>query len=192
MSPFDTLRDLVRLSFLDPRRAGERLIALNPPLEGRWLGMAAAIVVGTVLAYLLPLLGGRLAEAPPPITAVAVQAAANLLAVVLMAQVGRLFGGRGGMADALLLVAWLQALMALVQLAQIVALLVLPPLAGLVLVLAIGLFFWLMVGFVQALHGFANPFLVLFGSLGALLVAAFLTSMVLVVLGLEPHWVIDV
>lgn len=192
MPAADTLRDLVRLSFLEPRRAGERLIALNPPLEGRWLGLAAAILVGTVLAYLMPLLAGRLAEAPPPFVAVAVQGAANLLAVVLMAQVGRLFGGRGGLADALLLVAWLQALMALVQLVQIVALLVLPPLAGLVLVLAIGLFFWLTVGFVQALHGFSNPFLVLFGTLGALLAAAFVISLVLVSLGFEPPGLSDV
>jgi hypothetical protein len=192
MSRPDLLRDLVRQSFVEPRRAGERLIALAPPVEGRWLGMAAAILVGTLLAYLVPLLSGRIAEVPPPAVAVAVQAAANMLAVVLMAQVGRLFGGRGRFEDALLLVAWLQALMALVQIAQIVALIVMPPLASLILVLAVGLFFWLMVGFVQALHGFDNPFLVLFGALAALMTAAVVLSFVLIALGFEPPGLTDV
>jgi hypothetical protein len=188
----DTIGDLVRQSFLDPRRAGERLIALNPPFDGRLIGMAAAVLVGTVLAYLLPVVSGRAIEAPPPLAAVAVQLAANALAVVLMVQVGRLFGGRGGFADALLLVAWLQAMMALAQAAQIVVLLVLPPLAGLVLLLAIGLFFWLLVGFVQALHGFRNPFLVLIGVVGTLFATAFVLSFVLVLLGFEPPGLIDV
>jgi hypothetical protein len=192
MSRPDLLRDLVRLSFAQPRLAGERLIALAPPIEGRWLGMAAAIIVGTLLAYLIPLLSGRIAEVPPPAVAVGVQGGANMLAVVLMVQVGRMFGGAGRFEDALLLLAWLQGMMALVQLVQIVALLVMPPLAGLVLVLAVGLFFWLMVGFVQALHGFQNPFLVLFGSLAALMTAAFILSYIVIALGFEPPGLTDV
>jgi membrane glycosyltransferase len=192
MTLIDRLRDLVRLSFVEPRRAGVALLALDPPMEARWMAVVAAVLVGTLMAYLLPLVAGQLAEAPPPLAAVGLQLAANLIAAVLMSQVGRAFGGKGRFADALLLVAWLQAMMALVQAVQIVALVVMPPLAGIVLVLAIGLFFWLLVGFVQALHGFANTFLVLGGVLATMLAAAFAISFVLVLLGIQPPGMTDV
>jgi hypothetical protein len=192
MLTVDRLRDLVRLSFVEPRKAGEALIGLAPPMEARWLGMAAAVVVGVVVAYLLPAVTGQLSEAPPPMAAVGVQLGANLVAAVLMATVGRTFGGQGGFADALLLVGWLQAMMVLVQAAQVVALIAVPPVAGLLMILAIVLFFWMLTGFVQALHGFTRPMMVLLGTLGALFAAAFVASFVLLLLGFDPRGLTDV
>lgn len=192
MLTLNQLRDLARLSFTEPRRAGAAVIALNPPMEARWMAVVAAVLVGTLTAYLLPLFAGQIAEAPAPLGAVGLQLAANLLAAVLMAQVGRAFGGQGGFADALLLVAWLQAMMALVQMVQVLALLLLPGLAGLVLLLAVGLFFWLLVGFVQALHGFGSPFVVLAGILATMFAAAFVLSFVLILLGVQPPGILDV
>lgn len=186
------LRDLVRLSLTDPRAGGAAVVALNPPADARWLGMAAAVVSGVVLAYVLPVLAGRGAEVPPPLAACLVQMAANLVAAWLMAQVGRWFGGQGGFLDALLLVAWLQALMVLLQLAQLVAFLIAPPLAGFVMIAALGLFFWLLVGFIQALHGFISPLLVLGGTLATLVGAAFIASLILIQLGLDPRMLTDV
>lgn len=188
----DRLRELVRLSFVEPRKAGAALIGLGVPIQARWLGMAAAVVVGVVVAYLLPAIAGQLSEAPPPMAAVGVQLGANLIAAAMMTVVGRTFGGQGSFADALLLVGWLQAMMVLIQAAQVVALLVVPPLAGLLMILAIALFFWMLTGFVQALHGFTQPLLVLVGTLGALFAAAFVASFVLLLLGFDPRGLTDV
>lgn len=188
----DRLRDLVRLSFVEPRRAGEALIALAPPMEARWMGMVAAVLVGVVVAYLLPVISGQMAEAAPPLAAVGVQLGANVVAAVLMSVVGRAFGGRGSFADALLMIAWLQAMMVFVQAAQVVALVAMPPVAGLMMILAIALFFWMLTGFVQALHGFAQPLLVLVGTLGALFAAAFVVTFVLLLLGFDPRGLTDV
>lgn len=188
----ERLRDLVRLSVVEPQKGGAAVLALNLPVRERWTAMVAAVLVGVVLAFLLPVMSGRGAEIPPPMAAAGIQMGANVLAVLLATHVGRWFGGSGRLEDAVLLVAWLQALMAGVQVVQIVAVVVLPPLAGLVAVAGLGLFFWLAVGFVQALHGFRSPMLVLLGTLGALFGAAFVLSFVLILLGVDPRGLTDV
>jgi hypothetical protein len=192
MLTIERLRELTRLTLSDPERGGTALMALNPGLQARWLALAAAVVLGVVVAYLLPLAVGRTDEAMSPFAAVALQGGVNLLAILMMTRVGRIFGGQGQFADAVLLVAWLQALMVLVQGVQLVALLILPPLAGLVTILAVALFFWLITGFVQALHGFASRLLVLFGVLGSMFAAAFVVSFLLILLGFDPRVMTDV
>lgn len=183
---------LARLSVADPEKGAAAVVALNPPLQARWMLMAFAVLSGVVLAYLLPALGGTLGQAPAPMLAVALQGGANVLAVALIARVGRAFGGQGRFEDALLLVGWLQLLMVGAQLLQVVVLIVLPPLAGLVMVAAIALFFWLLSGFICGLHGFKSRFTVLMGVFGTLFAVAFVVSFVLILLGIELPGVGDV
>jgi hypothetical protein len=192
MTLIERLRDLARLTLSDPEQGGRQLLAMNPPMEARWMAMGAAILAGVVLAYLLPVIAGQAGSVISPFAAVGIQIGANLLAVVLMTNVGRAFGGQGQFVDAVLLVAWLQALMVGVQLVQLVALLILPPLAGIVTILAIALFFWLLTGFVQALHGFQSRMMVLFGVLGSMFAAAFVVSFILIMLGVDPRGMTDV
>jgi hypothetical protein len=186
------LRDLARLSIADPEKGGREILALNPPLPARWLALAAAVVLGVVVAYMLPLMAGQTEGVLPPFAAVGMQAGVNILAIFLMTHVGRMFGGQGRLEDALLLVAWLQALMIAVQGVQLVVLLILPPLAGLVTILAVALFFWLLTGFVQALHGFPSRPMVLLGVLASLFVAAFVLSFFLLLIGFDPRVMTDV
>ncbi len=178
-------KKLARLSITDPEKGAAAMLSLNPPMAARWLLMGFSVTLGVVLAYLLPVLAGRGAELPAPFIAAGVQGGMNIAAVVLATTVGRMFGGRGRFEDALLLVGWLQLLMAVVQLVQLVAMVVLPSLAGLVMVAAVALFFWLLSGFVCTLHGFQSRFMVLLGTLGTLFVAAFVMSFILILLGFE-------
>jgi len=179
------LKTLVRLSVTEPEKGAAAILALNPPLPARWMLMGFAVTLGVVLAYLLPVLSGRGGDLPMPFVAAGVQGGMNIAAVVLATTVGRMFGGRGRFEDALLLVGWLQLLMSGVQLIQLVAMLVIPPLAGLIMVAAVALFFWLLSGFVSTLHGFKSRFMVLLGTLGTLFAAAFVLSFVLLLLGFE-------
>ncbi|WP_333828567.1 YIP1 family protein [Pararhodobacter sp.] len=179
------LKTLVRLSVTEPEKGAAAILALNPPLPARWMLMGFAVTLGVVLAYLLPVLSGRGGDLPMPFVAAGVQGGMNIAAVVLATTVGRMFGGRGRFEDALLLVGWLQLLMSGVQLIQLVAMLVMPPLAGLIMVAAVALFFWLLSGFVSTLHGFKSRFMVLLGTLGTLFAAAFVLSFVLLLLGFE-------
>jgi hypothetical protein len=186
------LSSLVRLSVADPERGAAAVIALDPPIGARWMLLALVVALGTVMAYLLPLLSGLGEAQMMPVSGAILQGAMNLAAVVLVSGVGRMFGGTGRFEDALLLVGWLQIIMLGMQALQLVVMLVLPPLAGLVMVASIVLFFWLLSGFICALHGFSSRLGVLLATLGTLFVAAFVFSMILLMLGFEMPGMGDV
>jgi len=191
MSEALNLSSLVRLSVRDPEEGATAVIALNPPVAVRWMLLALVVTVGTLMAYLLPLLSGAGEALPTPITAAALQGGMNVAAVALIAVVGRVFGGRGSFDDALLLVGWLQVIMLGLQAIQLVVLMLLPPLASVVMIASVALFFWLLSGFICALHGFTSRFSVLLATLGTLFVAAFVFSFVLLMLGFELPGMVD-
>jgi hypothetical protein len=187
-----TLSSLVRLSVADPERGASAVIGLNPPMAARWMLLALVVVLGTILAYLLPLLGGADDALPSPVNAAMLQAAMNLAAVALVSGVGRMFGGQGTFEDALLLVGWLQVIMLGLQVVQLLVMVILPPLASVVMILSVTLFFWLLSGFICTLHGFKSRLGVLLATLGTLFVAAFVFSFILMLLGFEMPGMGDV
>ena len=87
--------------------------------------------------------------------------------VVAVQTIGRRAGGSGTFPDALLLLAWLQFVMIAVQIAQLVVLLVVPPLFGLVTMASLAIFMWLLVNFTMALHGFTSALKVAVGTVFA-------------------------
>ena len=187
----DFLKALVRQSLADPEAGGRALIQLAPPMNLRWIALLAGVTASVVVAYLLPLMLGATEQVLPPFTAAGIQLTVSLATAVGITALGRMFGGLGRFEDAVLLVAWLQWLMILAHLVQLVAALVLPPLAGLVLIGSIALFFWLLTGFVQALHGFQSRGLTFIGVLGTLFAMAMLVSMLLVMAGFDPREMTD-
>ncbi len=175
---------LVRLSFSEPEAGFRAVQALGLPMVARWMMVALAVVLGVVLAYLLPALTGATEGAFQPFPFAMIQLGFNVLAIWLLANVGRMFGGTGSFADAVLLVGWLQLLMVGLQAVQVVVMLILPPLGAMVLILAIAAFFWLFSGFTCALHGFESRLMVLLGALGTLFAVTFVISFVLIILGI--------
>jgi hypothetical protein len=186
------LSSLVRLSVTDPEKGASAVIALNPPVAARWMLLALVVALGTVMAYLLPLMSGAEEGLPTPITAAMLQGAMNMAAVALVSGVGRMFGGHGTFEDALLLVGWLQVIMLGLQALQLVVLMIVPPFASLVMVASVALFFWLLSGFICALHGFKSRLSVLLATLGTLFIAAFVFSLILITLGFEMPGMQDV
>ena len=180
-----TFQSLLRLSVTEPEKGAVAVIGINPPIGARWTLLALAVVLGTVLAYLPLILGGSGQAMLSPITATVLQGGMNVAAVALISAVGRMFGGQGSFEDALLLVGWLQVIMLVLQAIQLVVMLILPPLTGLVIILSIALFFWLLSGFICALHGFESRFRVLLGTFGTLFIAAFVFLLILQILGIE-------
>lgn len=177
---------LARLSVLDPVAGGRAVIALNPALIDRWRLLAAAVIVSVVLLYVLPILTGDLEGMPSPLTFVLWQSGLNVLAVVLIHRVGRGFGGSGRFADTLLLMGWLQALTVPILLAQLLVLLVMPSLNALVLMAAVALSIWLLIGFICAVHGFKSRAMVLLGAIMVVVIASFVLSILLMIFGLQP------
>lgn len=187
----DSLKALVRRSLADPEAGAREVIALNPVMQLRWVLLMAGVTAGVVVAYLLPLMLGATDQVLPPFTAAGMQLAVNLATAVGITVFGRMFGGQGRFEDAVLLVAWLQWLMILAQLVQLVVAILLPPFAGLVTIAAVTLFFWLITGFVQALHGFESRGMTFLGVLGMLFAMAMLVSMLLIMAGFDPRGMTD-
>lgn len=182
---------LARDIIADPRGGARAIIYSRLPMNARWLGLAVVVVLSvvfgqvSVMLMMQPsgLMGGVLTS---PSLSILLQAGVLILIAIAMQQVGRMFGGGGNFPDAMLLVACLQGVMIMVQVAQIVALLLLPPLAGIVGLIGFGVFLWVLTGFVAELHGFKS----LLNVFGMVIVTAFsiafLLAMLLAMVGIAP------
>ncbi|MDT8855718.1 Yip1 family protein [Paracoccaceae bacterium Fryx2] len=164
---------LVRHTLQKPRQAASYVMSLGVPMAARWAGMwlmaAASALIMFVSFSLMPI------SLPPMVAAIvanplqlaAVQVAGLIGTVLAIHFFGRLFGGTGSLADALLLVVWLQVILLGMQLVQLATDILLPPLAGVVAIMSMLLSPWLLTNFVAELHGFRSLFLVFLGIIAA-------------------------
>jgi len=191
LSP-STLVGLLRETLTDPKSAAARIMAIPLPMSARWQALLLVVVLSVLFGQISVMLmvGAGL---PSPLQAGIVQGGALLIMVFAAHVVGRMMGGRGQFEEALILVAWLQAVMVALQVAQVVALLVVPALSSLIGVLGMALFLWLLTNFVSVLHGFASLGKVFGGILLTLFGIAMVLAIVMQMLGIAPPgMVVDV
>jgi len=180
---------LAKLTLQDPRQAARALMAEGVPIPARTAGLMLVAVLSALLASLQirlspqdldPLSALMLAS---PFRAAVVQWGFLALSVVLIDRVGRAFGGTGSFADALLIVVWLQCLTLVLQILQLVASIIAPPLAGIIGLGGFVLFLWLMTHFIVELHGFRSRGLVFAGMVLTAIAAGLIlgTALILVV-----------
>lgn len=187
------LRDLLVQTFRDPRQAAQRIMALDLPIEARWSALALVSILSVLETHLAVMILPRLAQSPAflmmanPLTAALMQFTTLAIVAVAIAQGGRIFGGQGRFADALILVAWVEFVLTIAQLLQTVALLLLPPVGLAVGIAALAVFVWLMVQFTAALHGFADAMKVLLGLVAGFILMAVVAAIVFSALGLVPQ-----
>lgn len=181
-----TVSALVRLTLTRPRDAAERLIGMNVPDDARWLGFVLVVVLSVLLSHAsLTLMGD--AEYGGSLLNVAVMQSTILLATVVAVQgVGRLFGGRGTFPDTLLLMAWLQFVMLVFQIVQMASLALMPPLFGLIVVLSLVAFLWMLTNFIMALHGFQSALKVVVSIIFTIFAMSFALAILLAVFGMVP------
>ncbi|KJZ31590.1 hypothetical protein TW83_07980 [Paracoccus sp. S4493] len=192
---FDDFKALTRQTLRNPEQAARWLIDQGWPMQVRWMALVLAVSLSGLLAYASTLLFPLPADEGAAVFSISRQplvlAGMQLVAIVvgagLMAGVGRMFGGHGRFEDALLLTVWIEVMLLIVQLAQIVLSLALPALAGILGIIAVALFLWLTVQFTKALHGFTSGPKVLLVMFGTLLVMGFVLSFFMAALGLMPE-----
>ncbi len=185
---FSALLGLIRETIASPQDAARLVLRAALPMQTRWEALALVILLSAILsqaaAFIMAPDGGGAAG---PVQASMIQAVALGLTIFGMHVIGRAMGGQGNLADAVLLVAWLQGVMVAAQALQVVALLILPPVSVLIGVLSIVLFLWLLTNFVAVLHGFES----LGKVFAAIIMSAFGLAVVLVIilniLGLSPQ-----
>ncbi|MBK5927632.1 YIP1 family protein [Rhodobaculum claviforme] len=180
-----------RAIIADPRASAREIILSRPPMNARWLGLALVVVLsvifGQISIRLMMTPSGMMgAMLSGPATSILVQAGVLLLMAVAMQQVGAMFGGGGNFPDAMLLVSCLQGVMILIQVVQIVALMLLPPLAGIVSLVGFGVFLWVLTGFVAEMHGFKSLLSVFGMILVSAFAIAFLLALLLAMAGVTP------
>lgn len=182
--------DLARDTLRTPRPGVRRLLSLGVPMEARWLGVllvsVLAAIVTRVSLLLLPPEGepGFLALIADPVVGVPAQALSLVVVAAAITGIGRLFGGQGSFADALLVVVWIEFLMTAAQVAELAVLLVLPPVGALLAIAVLGFFLWLVVNAVAELHGFGNLVMVLLGLVGGFVALVVALATLLSALGI--------
>lgn len=192
---FDDFKALVGQTLRDPQAAAARLIGQGWPMQLRWMALFLAVSVSGLMAYastlIFPVPEGETATvfaiSEQPLVLAGLQLVAIVLGAGLMTNVGRMFGGTGRFADALLLTVWIEVMLLIVQAVQIVLSLVLPAAAGILGILAIAMFLWLTVQFTKTLHGFTSGPKVLLVMFGTLLMMGFVLSFFMAALGLMPE-----
>lgn len=184
--------DLVAHTLRHPREAARRLIGFDLPMEARWLGLLLVAVVALLETRIALLFMPADQQAAvfsilaDPWLGVAFQILSLVIIAGAMAYVGRVFGGQGSFADALLLVAWLEFLLTLAQAVQMLVMFVAPPLATLIAFAALGMFLWLLAQFTAALHGFRDLAKVFVGMVASFFVIVVVLAVLLSMLGVLP------
>ncbi len=183
---------LVLESIRNPREGAATILNFAPSRDVL-LQLLALVVVLSVLfgqAGVL-VLGGGLSDGAltgpivlSPLTASIVQFGLLVMLVISIHSIGRAFGGSGSFEETLLLVTWLQFILLCLQVVQLAALVLVPPIGGLVGLLSIGIFLWLLVNFVAVIHNFRSLGLVFAGVLISAFAIIFALSLVLSMLGL--------
>jgi hypothetical protein len=176
----DTIQDLLRATLSNPRAAAARLNALDLPVQTGWTAMLLVSVASAFLGFIgfmaSPAQGdpGVAAMFGSPLRTALIQFSVLALTGFLAYWVGRRFGGTGTLAQALVLVAWVQVPPIALQIVQLVVMVLAPGLAPLIGIVGFALYAVLLTLFVAELHGFRSGVAVFFG----ILVVGFLVALV--------------
>lgn len=154
-----------------PRRMARRIMALNLPLNSAAMALLLTAILGALLSAITwKLLSAQEGSASAmvdvfnqPFLLAGLQVAVQAAAAWAAWAVGRFFGGTGTLPQAFALLAWVEWVLVVVQLAQLMLFLAVPVLAEVTSPVALVLFFWLMASFVAELHGFPILWKVLLG-----------------------------
>lgn len=187
---------LIRLTLADPRAAAGVVMRLLPDTQTRMLtlGAVAALsgalgVIGEqIFAFVTKIDLGPSSNAVPMAL---LQAGLILYAAFAMAVFGRQFGGQGRFGEALSLVLWVEVVMIVGNLAQLVVMAFFPVLATLLTLVLFGLMGWLLIRFTAVLHGFENLLAVGAGVVAVFIGSAMVLAAVLLSLGIAPPFVAE-
>ena len=175
----------LRLSVAQPRQIARLLMSLRlAPVVG-WTALALVVVLSALLSAVAYLVFPAAMD-PAMATVFAsgfelllMQGMVMAVTLMLVQGVGRGLGGTGRFSDALVLMAWIEGVLVLLQAVQMVLLLLAPPLAEALGLIGIAVFLWLLTNFVAELHGFRSAAKVFFTILGTVLALSFAAAFVM-------------
>lgn len=175
--PFDFA--LLVTTLHDPRRVARWLISLNVGLAHAVMALVLTVVLTASLSHIsfqifpaeLPVEWLSLMQNPAELALF--QGLFLLVIAMLATGIGRKFQGQGRIEDAVILLAWAQAVLLALQVVQMFFLLIFPPFAQVLGVFGVVLVLWMISNFVAEMHGFESALFVFGGMLITLLVLSF-------------------
>ena len=176
----------LRLTLRSPRQAARVVMGWPLALGERWAILAVMAVASTLSATVFVTLAPESADPAMtmilanPVVFAAMQFGGLAVMSGLIFAVGRRFGGIGSFSEVLAIVGWIQVILFTLQLAQVVALILLPPLAVLIGLASLALSLWLLPCFIAELHGFRSAFLTFIGMVAAMFALVVLLSLILI------------
>jgi hypothetical protein len=187
-----TLGDVLKLvwdSIKTPQEGASAILNFAPNRVTIWYMLALVVILSVLLAQGTNLLFGGDVAGPftmSPISLGIIQGVLLIVMIYATYWIGRAFGGSGSLEETMLLVTWLQFILVCVQVAQTLAMVVMPPFAGLIGVAALFIFFWLLVNFIAVLHGFSSLGLVFAGIILSFIGIGFGLALILTLIGITP------
>ncbi|MFT7594944.1 MAG: hypothetical protein ACI8R4_002270 [Paracoccaceae bacterium] len=153
-------RQLVITSIKDPASAARSLMALQLPSQVLWTALALVAVLNTALFTLSNLLMPGPSPLPEtfnsPMVYLTIVVVGLILTIYALFWVGRLFGGKGSVADIMVLIVWMQVLRVLAQGAALILVMTLPFLAMIEVFAATLIGVYMLVHFVDQAHRFGS------------------------------------
>ena len=153
------LIDLVKTTLVDPRQAARTLLGRKLPKDTLWTAALLVVIASTLLTYitLAPAAGpmpGWLSFASSPFILALFMAANIVIMIFALFWTGKALGGQGSLEGFIALMTWLQAMMVLIEIAQIILSLFSIALASLLGLAAIAWWVWATVLFTTEGHQF--------------------------------------
>jgi hypothetical protein len=180
---------LLQATFREPRITFRKVAALNLPAVALWQALTLTVVVSVILTSVaiavdptdLPI--GLEFMSEPLVNAV-LQALFLAFFTFILNALLRMAGGTNRMNDVVLAVAWVQAVLCLLSLAQLVVLLVSPLLAALVGLASFVIFLWLMIAFITEASGFSSSGRAVLVIAAALIISGLIAGILLLATGI--------
>ncbi|MFN3846985.1 MAG: Yip1 family protein [Paracoccaceae bacterium] len=180
-----TLLSMVRFTVQNPRQGARMVMQANLPVTARWVAFLLTAVASALLAHLafalMPLEVRQAMEGAmsSPFTSATMQGVLMLVSVFAIHYIGRWRKGTGRFEDALILMVWLQFILLILQVVQIIVQLLMPPAAVLVGYVSVGIFLWLLSNFIAELHGFSSVLKTFLGVILTLIAMGFVLATLL-------------
>ncbi|WP_108260243.1 Yip1 family protein [Mangrovicoccus ximenensis] len=186
---------LVLATLRDPRGTARQILAMQLPQNVLWLILFTVAIVSALIGQVAALLflPGPVPGGDPvilgPLLMAGLQLGGLVLTVFAVHHIGRIMGGQGTLERSLLLMSWLEVVMVVVQLAQLVLLFLLSFTGAgfpglLVMVASFALVTWVFTAFVAEIHGFRSLWLVFLMTIASVLAFSFALSLILSFMGL--------
>ena len=160
MRPAFNFTNLLKLSLLDPKQAGQSILSYDLSYESICSIFAAAICASTSMMFAIDLLyeteGPSLTKVSTPWVFALLVGVMTLVVCGAISWTGQRFSGQGHFKSILTIVAWLQVVQMFMQMASFLVMVILTPLIGIV---QFGIFLWslwIFVAFIDAAHGYNN------------------------------------